>query len=98
MKRYRARERERLVEAVRSSGAPIKEVVEQMGVKTATAYFWMKRARQRKAPEFAMVVPSGRASGATLRVEIGGVFVHVESGFDAELLCEVVTALSRRSS
>ena len=43
--RYRAKERERLVEAVLTTGAPIKEVAEQQGVKVATAYFWMKKAR-----------------------------------------------------
>jgi transposase-like protein len=98
MKRCRARERERLIETVRTSGAPIKEVAEQLGVKVATAYFWMKQARSRKPPEFAMVVPTKRVSGSTLRVEVGGAVVHLESGFDAELLCEVVSALSRRSS
>ena len=87
-----------MVEAVRESGAPIKDVAERMGVKTATAYFWMKRARQAKAPEFAMVVPAERASGSRLRIAVGGAFVHLERGFDAELLCEVVAALSTRSS
>jgi transposase-like protein len=95
MKRYRARERERLIETVRTSGAPIKDVAEQLGVKVATAYFWMKHAWQSKQPEFAMVVPTKRVSGAALCVEVRGAVVHLESGFDAELLCEVVSALWR---
>jgi hypothetical protein len=45
-----------------------------------------------------MVVPTKRVSGSTLRVEVGEAVIHLESGFDAELLCEVVSALSRRSS
>lgn len=83
--RYRAKERERLVEAVMTTGAPIKEVAERIGVKVATAYFWVKRARQRKSPQFAMVVPAAQARSALLRVEIGGAVVHVESGFDDEV-------------
>ena len=97
-RRYRAKEHERLVEAVLKTGAPIKDVAEQLGVKVATAYFWVKRARQRQRPQFAMVVPATQAKGATLRVEVDGAVVHVESGFDAELLRDVVAALSRRSA
>jgi transposase-like protein len=96
--RYRAKERERLVEAVLKTGTPIKEVAEQLGVKVATAYFWVKRARQRKPPLFAMVVPSRQEKGPGLRVEVGGAVLHVERGFDAELLHDVVATLSRRSA
>lgn len=95
--RYRAKERERLVEAVLKTGAPIKEVAEQLGVKVATAYYWVKKARQKKRPQFAMVVPS-RQESSVLRVEVEGAFLHLERGFDAELLRDVVAALSRRSA
>jgi transposase-like protein len=98
-RRYRAREREELVEAVLVRGAPIKEVAERLGVRLATAYDWVKRSRQEKRPlQFAMVVPSGRALGKTLRVEVGGAVMHVERGFDPELLHDVVAALLRRSA
>jgi transposase-like protein len=98
-RRYRAKEREELVEAVAVRGAPIKEVAERLGVKVATAYDWVKRARQKeRPPQFAMVVPATQAGVTTLRVEVGGVVVHVERGFDAELLHDVVAALSRRSA
>jgi hypothetical protein len=73
-------------------------VAERLGVKVATAYFWVKRARQKKQPQFAMVLPSRQESGAVLRVEVRGAFVHLERGFDAELLHDVVAALSRRSA
>jgi transposase-like protein len=96
--RYRAKERERLVEAVLKTGAPIKEVAERLGVKVATAYFWVKRARQKKQPQFALVLPSRQENGSVLRVEVGGAFLHLERGFDAELLRDVVAALSRRSA
>ena len=69
-------------------------VAEQLGVKAATAYLWMKRARESKLPRFAMVVPATRATRSTLSVEIGGAVIRLESGFDAELLREVVSALS----
>lgn len=70
--RYRARERERLVEAVLTAGAPVKEVAAQLGVKVATAYFWVKRARQKGRPQFAMVVRGRHVPGPVLRVEVGG--------------------------
>jgi transposase-like protein len=94
-RRYRAKERERLVKAVLTTSAPIKEVAERLGVKVATAYYWVKRARQKGSPQFAMVVPSAQARATVLRVEVGGAVVHVEPGFDAELLYGVVAALSR---
>ena len=97
-RRYRAKEREQLLEAVLKTGAPIKDAAEQLGVKVATAYFWVKRARQKQRPQFAMVVPATQARRATLRVEVGGAVVHVESGVDTELLRDVVFALSRRST
>jgi transposase-like protein len=42
-------------------GAPIKDVAEQLGVKAATAYFWVKRALQKQRPQFAVVVPATQA-------------------------------------
>jgi transposase-like protein len=96
--RYRAKERERLVEAVLKTDAPIKEVAEQLGVKVATAYYWVKKARQKKRPQFAMLVPSRREKGPGLRVKVGGAVLHLERGFDAELLHDVVAALSKGSA
>ena len=51
-----------------------------------------------KAPRFAMVVPTTRPRGSTLSVEVGGAIIRLESGFDAELLRDVVSALSGQSS
>ena len=45
--RYKSKDRERLIEAVRSTGEPVKAVAERMGVSVSTAYLWMKRARER---------------------------------------------------
>jgi transposase-like protein len=97
-RRYGAKERERLVEAVLKTGTPIKDAAERLGVNVATAYFWVKRARQKQRPQFAMVVPATQGRDAVLRVEVGGAVVHVERGFDAGLLHDVVAALSKRSA
>ncbi len=95
-KRRGANEQELLVEAVRKSGESVRAVAARMGVKEATAYYWMKRARRSMVPAFARVVPSKRAPSTALRVEVAGAIILLESGFDAQLLCEVVSALSRR--
>ena len=97
-KRYEAKTRARLIEAVRASGEPIKAVAERMGVKESTAYCWMKRARASTAPEFALVVPTRGAKLATVCIEIGRAVIRLERGFDAELLHEVVSVLSRQPS
>lgn len=49
-------------------------------------------------PAFALVVPTRRAERATVCIEIGRAFIRLESEFDAELLHEVVSVLSRQSS
>jgi transposase-like protein len=92
-KRHKGKERERLVQLVRTTGEPVKAIAERMGVKASTAYFWMKRAREAAQPEFARVIPTRRAAKAAVSLEVGGVIVHLESGFDADLLREVVSAL-----
>jgi|SRR5688572_2102694 len=97
-KRYSVRDRERLIEAVRTSGEPVRSVARRMGVKEATAYFWLKRARATKPPEFALAVPAPQATKPTLVVEFGGAAICVERGFDAELLLEVVSTLGRLRS
>jgi len=97
-KRYRATVRGRLVEAVRVSGESVKVVAERMGVKESTAYYWMKRSRETKLPEFVRVVPTSTGARSSMTIEVAGVTIHLETGFDAELLCEVVAALGRSST
>jgi transposase-like protein len=92
-KRYKAREREQLVAAVRASGEPVKVVAKRLGVRESTAYYWVKRARRAERPKFARVVPMGRAPAASLSIEVGGVVIRVDAGFDGAVLCEVVAAL-----
>jgi transposase-like protein len=84
-----------LIEAVRTSGEPVKTVAMRMGVKESTAYYWMKRARAARVPEFVRVVPQS-AVKASILVEVGGAVIRLESGFDAELLVEVMSVLKRQ--
>jgi transposase-like protein len=95
-KRYKTREREQLVEAVRTSGEPVKVIARRMGVKESTAYFWMKRARAARSPEFARVIPTAMQARASMSIEVGGVVIRLDDGFDATLLREVVSALGGR--
>jgi transposase len=96
-KRYKATVRERLVDAVRTSGESVKVVAKRMGVKESTAYYWMKRSRATEL-EFARVVPTSTGSRASMSIEVAGVAIRVAPGFDAELLREVVSALGRSST
>jgi transposase-like protein len=89
--RYTAEQRQQLIEEVRATGARVGDVAKRMGITSSSAYLWMKAAAPAvSAPAFARVVPARRSS---LRVEVAGVALTVEHGFDAALLCEVVAAL-----
>ena len=92
-KRYKARERERLVEMVRASGESVKVVAKRLGVRESTAYYWMKRARRAEPPKFARLVPMGREPRTSLSIDVGGVTIRLDAGFDAAMLLDVVAAL-----
>jgi transposase-like protein len=90
-KQYTSEQRERLVAEVRSTGEPVRVVAERLGVTVSSAYLWMKGAAAAPSkPVFARVVPSL----SSLTLEVGRTRVRVEAGFDAELLRQVVSALS----
>jgi transposase-like protein len=90
-KQYTAEQRERLIAAVRGSGERVSVVAKRMGVAPSSAYLWLKEPAPGAPMLFARVVP---ARVATVRVQVGGAAVVVEAGFDAELLRQVVAALS----
>ena len=94
-KQYTAEQRERLIAEVRATGERVRVVAERQGVTPSSAYLWLKGAATvapvDSAPAFARVVPTRVAA---LRVEVGSAVVVVEIGFDANLLRQVVTALS----
>jgi transposase-like protein len=90
-KQYTAEQREKLIAEVRA-GETVSVVAKRMGVTPSSAYLWMKApAPASCAPKFARVVP---ARVSSLRLQVGGTAVIVEAGFDAELLRQVVAALS----
>jgi len=95
-KRHTARKRAKLIELVRTSGTSVKAVADEMGVSVSTAYLWMRRAPAAPKPTFAKVVPAS-SLGATprLMVKVSGAVIQLEPGFDAELLRQVVSVLSR---
>jgi transposase-like protein len=97
-KRHTARERERLIELVRTSGSPVKVVAERMGVSVSTAYLWVKRAPEPPQVAFARGVPVSSSAKPKLTVAVGEALLHLEPGFDADLLRQVVSALSRAAS
>jgi hypothetical protein len=92
-KRYKANERERLIETVQASGESVKAVAKRLGVKEATAYYWMKRGREREPVQFARVIRAPLMPKVSMSIDVGGVVIRLDSGFDAELLREVVAAL-----
>jgi len=90
-KQYTAEQREKLIAEVRA-GEAVSVVAKRMGVTSSSAYLWMKAAAPAStAPMFARVVP---ARVSSLRLQVGRAAVVVEAGFDAELLRQVVAALS----
>ena len=94
-KRYTTEQRNRLVTEVRTTGAPVRAVAERLGVTVSSAYLWMKDAGPAEiAPVFARVVPTTVTARSWLTLEVGRARVRVEAGFDADLLREVVSALS----
>lgn len=89
---YTAEQREQLIGEVRATGESVSVIAKRLGVSSSAAYLWLKEtAPAPPAPAFARVVPMRQRS---VRVEVGGAAVVVESGFDAELLRQVVAALS----
>lgn len=91
MGKYTAEQRQQLIEEVQTTGARVTDVAKRMGITPSSAYLWLKAAAPApSAPVFARVMP---ASSSSLRVEVAGVALTVERGFDGELLREVVVAL-----
>jgi transposase-like protein len=93
-KQYTAEQREKLIAEVRATGEGVGVVAKRLGVTSSSAYLWMKAATESApagAPIFARVVSS---RPQPMRLEVGGAAVLIESGFDAELLRQVVAALS----
>jgi transposase-like protein len=91
-KPYTPEQREQLIAEVRASGERVSVVARRLGISSSSAYLWMKSAAPApSAPIFARVVP---ARVSSLRVEIAGAALIVESGFDPVLLRQLIATLS----
>jgi hypothetical protein len=97
-RRYTPKQREQLIEAIRTSGEPVKTVAKRMGVGASTAYLWVKDPPMPGVPQFARLVPESRAALPSLVVRVGSAAIRVDGGFDADLLGAVVSALSARTT
>lgn len=97
-RRYTAEQRERLLREVRDTGERVSVVAARLGITNSAAYLWMKEARSSSAspPAFARVVREIVAKRG-LVVEIGAATIRVDAGFDAELLRNLVAALSEQT-
>jgi transposase-like protein len=97
-RRFTAEERQGFVDDVRA-GASVREAAARIGLNTSIGYRWMQAAAKLGAPRFARVVPGAEArrSSAAVVVRVGAATVHVEPGFDADLLRAVISALSTES-
>jgi transposase-like protein len=96
-KRYTAEQRERLIAEV-GAGESVPVVAARMGVGASAAYLWMKETREASKPTFAKLVPASAATTpSSMVLEVGRARVRVEVGFDAALLRQVISALSRES-
>ena len=92
-KRHTSEERERLIAEVKATGETARAVAERMGICASSAYRWMKDTADPGAPVFARVVQSRAVPRSALTVQVGRVAIRVETGFDADLLRGIVTAL-----
>lgn len=107
-KQYPAEKRKRLLALVTSGGVSVGDAAQRLGVRPATAYYWVRQA----APVAPAPVATRPAEPATsfvqlvrattppscIEVSIGAATISVKPGFDAELLQAVVAALNGAAS
>jgi transposase-like protein len=89
------RDRAELVASVQR-GERVPTAADRFGVTTATAYRWIRGARDAQVPvappSFVELVTSGGTSAGVV-VRVGVVEIEVRSGFDVGVLRAVVAAL-----
>jgi len=98
-RKFTETDRQRYLAELKVSGETPWSFARRIGITPANLYRWMRLQQSGPGPQFARLVrerPSGEANSATGRisVQIGDSLVHVEAGFDAGLLRDVVAALS----
>ena len=96
-KQYTVEQREQLVAEVRATGERVSVAAKRLGVSASTAYLWMSgtspAAPVASKPVFARVMPTQSVAPSPLVLDVGGVKVRLETGFDVDLLRQVVAAL-----
>jgi transposase-like protein len=106
---YTGEQRSDLVDLVAGGKATVSEAAARLGVRSSTAYYWMRQAaegrgpkrlsrRSRKGPgvidtTFVRLVPSSGEVDAAIAVRVGDAEIQVRRGFDEELLRAVVVVL-----
>jgi transposase-like protein len=99
-RKFTETDRQRYLAELKTSGETPWRFARRIGITPANLYRWMRLQQGASGPQFARLVrerPSGEASSAAagrISVQIGDALVHVEAGFDAGLLRNVVAALS----
>jgi transposase len=84
-----------------AEGLSVAAAARQVGVHNSVGYYWANKRRPTEAPtavRFAELKPSSAVSQQPVRqsveVVVGEAAIRVEAGFDAQLLRQVVSALS----
>jgi transposase-like protein len=101
-RKFTEKDRQRYLAELEASGETPWRFARRVGVTPVNLYRWMKVQQRASRPKFARLVTtrrSGEASPAApgrISVQIGDALVHVEAGFDAGLLRDVVAALGGR--
>lgn len=97
----RRQEWEKRITAYKSSGQSVREWCAANGVKSERMWYWLRRVRSQGSGEqsaswLQAVVSFGTVPGeqAGLIVRVGKAGIEVKSGFDPDLLSQVVRALS----
>jgi transposase-like protein len=91
-RRYTADDRARLAAEVRS-GSSVREVAERHRMSPSLLYRWMQEPAKARGPVFARLAVSKVVVEPGVVVQVGRASIHVEKGFDSELLRDVVAAL-----
>lgn len=81
-----------------AQGVSVSAAARQVGVHNTVGYYWVKTAEPPAAVRFAELKPSSAVSHTpgrrSVEVVVGDAAIRVEAGFDAQLLRQVVSALS----
>jgi transposase-like protein len=98
-RKFTESERQQYLAELKASGETPWGFARRIGITPANLYRWMRLQREGSRPTFARLVRESSSGVATpaaerrISVQVGDALVHVESGFDAGLLRDVVTAL-----